>query len=180
MNNITVTGFPQLREKIKDLANDKDKKKEVLLILRQVARPTLIASKNAAPISRKSHIARGKKIEPGNLKKSLGLITSRSQNPTILVGPRAKNGNDGWYGHMVHEGHNIYRNPGNANKTLKSGRKKSVLARVTNKRKGTVAGRVEGIPFMDIAYAQTRGTVTADAEKKVAAFIQRRINKLSN
>lgn len=177
---ITVSGFPELREKIKQLANDKDKKKEVLLILRQVARPTLQASKSAAPVSKKSHVARGKKIDPGNLKKSLGLITSKSNNPTILVGPRAKRGFDGWYGHMVHDGHAIYRNNQNASRTLKSGRKKSVLARVTKKRKGSVVGRVEGIPYMDIAYAQTKNSATADAQDKMTKFIQRRINKLSN
>jgi len=98
----------------------------------------------------------------------------------ILVGPRAKNGNDGWYGHMVHDGHAIYRNNQNRNKTLKSGRKKSVLARVTNKRKGNAVGYVAPIPFMDIAYEQTKSATTAEAEKQMTRFIQRRINKLSN
>lgn len=177
---ITVSGFPELKAKIKELANDKDKKKEILLILRQVARPAVLAAKSAVPISKKSHVARGKKIAPRNLKKSIGLITSKSSNPTILVGPRAKNGNDGWYGHMVHDGHAIYRNNNNSRKLLKSGRKKSVLARVTNKRKGNVVGRVEGDPFMDIAYERNKGTMTANAEKKLTNFVQRRINKLSN
>ena len=177
---ITVSGFPELKEKIRELANDKDKKKEVLLILRQVARPSLVAARNAVPVSSKSHIARGKKIESGNLKKSLGLITSKSSNPMILAGPRVKNGNDGWYGHMVHGGHAIYRNTENIRRTLRNGRKKSVLARVTNKRKGNTVGRVRAIPFMDIAYEQTKNTVTADAQDKMAKFIQRRINKLSN
>lgn len=182
MNNlgISVSGFPELKSKIKELANDKDKKKEVLLILRQVARPAVLAAKSATPVSKKSHIARSKKIAPGNLKKSIGLITSKSSNPTILVGPRAKNGNDGWYGHMVHGGHAIYRNNQNSRKTLKSGKQKSVLARVTNKRKGNTVGRVEGIPFMDIAYERNKGTMTADAEKRLTNFVQRRINKLSN
>jgi len=177
---ITVSGFPELKEKIRELANDKDKKKEVLLILRQVARPVLVAARNAVPVSSKSHIARGKKIESGNLKKSLGLITSKSSNPMMLVGPRAKRGFDGWYGNMVHDGHAIYRNDDNKKKKLKSGRKKSVLARITNKRKGNAVGRVQGIPFMDIAYEQTKNAVTADAQDKMAKFIQRRINKLSN
>jgi len=63
---------------------------------------------------------------------------------------------------------------------LKSGSKKSVLARVTNKRKGNVVGRVEGDPFMDIAYERNKGAMTANAEKKLTNFVQRRINKLSN
>ena len=177
---IIVTGFDELKAKIKLLADDKDKKKEVILILRQVARPAIIAAKNAVPVSSKSHIARGKRIQPENLKKSIGLIASKSSNPTALVGPRAKNGNDGWYGHMVHGGHAIYRNNQNAKKVLKSGRKKSVLARITNKRKGSAVGKVEGIPFMDIAYEQTKSATTSDAQDKLTKFIQRRINKLSN
>jgi hypothetical protein len=182
MNSLEVTGFEELKAKIKDLANDKDKKKEVTLILRQVARPALMASQFAAPLKKdwKSHIARGKRIQPGNLKKSIGLINSKSSNPTVYVGARAKNGNDGWYAHMVHDGHAIYRNNENARRTLKSGRKKSVLARVTNKRKGSVVGRVEGNPFFDIAYEQTKSASTADAQDKLTKFIQRRINKLSN
>jgi hypothetical protein len=182
MNSLEVTGFEELKAKIKDLANDKDKKKEVTLILRQVARPALLASQFAAPLKKdwKSHIARGKRIQPGNLKKSIGLISSKSSNPTVYVGARAKNGNDGWYAHMVHDGHAIYRNNENAKRTLKSGRKKSVLARITNKRKGSVVGRVEGNPFFDIAYAQTKSATTTDAQDKLTKFIQRRINKLSN
>jgi len=177
---ITVTGFPELKAKIQELSKDKEKKREVLMILRQVARPSVQAAKRAAPESSKSHVARSKKINPGNLKKSIGLITSKSSNPMILVGPRAKNGNDGWYGHIVHGGHAIYRNNQNRNKTLKSGRKKSVLARVTNKRKGNAVGYVNPIPFMDMAYEQTKSATTADAQKQMTRFIQRRINKLSN
>lgn len=181
MNNtgITVTGFDELKAKIKDLANDKDKKKEVTLILRQVARPAVLAAKNAVPVSAKSHIARGKRVESKNLQKSIGLINSKLSNPTVLAGPRVRNGNEGWYGHMVHDGHDIYRNNQNIKKVLKSGRKKSVLARITNKRKGSAVGRVEGIPFMDIAYEQTKSATTADAQSKLTKFIQRRIDKLS-
>ncbi|MFH6966478.1 hypothetical protein [Flavobacterium sp. FlaQc-28] len=181
MNNldVKVTGFEELKTKIKLLSNDKDKKKEIILILRQVARPSLLAAKNAVPVSSKSHTARGKKIQPGNLRKSLGLILSKADNPTILVGPRAKNNNDGWYGHMVHDGHAIYRNSENARKILKNGRKKSVLARVTKKRKGSAVGRVEGVPYLDIAYAETKSSTTADAQTKLTKFIQRRIDKLS-
>lgn len=182
MNNlgVQVTGFPELMAKIKELANDKDKKKEVKLILRQVARPSVIAAKNAVPVSSISHIARGKKIQSGNLKKSIGLIASKAENPTVYVGARAKNGNDGWYGHMVHDGHAIYRNNENSNRILRSGRKKSVLARITRKRKGSVVGKVEGVPFFDIAYEQTKSAVTADAQDKLTKFIQRRIDKLSS
>lgn len=180
MNNIEVTGFEELKGKIKELASDKDKGREIRLILRQIAKPTLAAIRAATPVSKKSHQARGKKIESGNLKRSIGIIESKAKNPTVLVGPRAKRGNDGWYGHMVHDGHAVYRNDQNSKKVLKSGRKKSVLARVTNKRKGNAVGFVEGIPFQTMGYDKTKGMVTADAEKQFGKFIQRRINKLSN
>lgn len=180
MNNIEVTGFEELKGKIKELANDKDKVKEVKLILRQVAKPTLAAIRAATPVSKKSHIARGKKIDPKNLQKSIGYIDSKAKNPTVLLGPRAKRGNNGFYGGMVHGGHKIYNNSQNSKKVLKSGRKKSVLARVTNKRTGNAVGFVDGIPFQDIGYEKTKGTVTAEAEKQFSKFIQRRINKLSN
>ena len=163
---IDVIGFDRLTEQLKRLANDKDKKREVLIILRNVAKPTLSAAKSLAPISKRSHTARGKTIAPGNLKRSLGNITGKQQNPTIYVGARAKGNNNGWYAHFVHEGVNVY------NKGFKRKRVRGANA-------GAAVRRTQGNPFLTKAYAQTNGTVTADAEKQMIAFIQRRINKLS-
>ena len=168
--NVNVSGFPELQAKIKALANDKDKRREMLLILRQVAKPTLDASRQTVPVSKKPHIARKKKINPGNLKKSLGLIQGRKGqakiNPTIFLGARAKGSFDGWYAHFVHEGVNIYR----------SGFKRK---RTKGANAGAALRRTKGNPFLTKAYTQTQGRVTADAEKRMAAFIQRRINRLS-
>lgn len=168
--NVEVTGFRELEAKIKALANDKDKKREMLMILRQVAKPTLAASKQTVPVSKKQHLARGKRINPGNLKKSLGLIQGRKgsakDNPTIYVGARAKGSFDGWYAHFVHEGVNRYR----------SGFKRK---RTKGANEGAAVSRTKGNPFLRKAYNQTQGKVTADAEKRMAAFIQRRINKLA-
>jgi hypothetical protein len=181
---ITVVGFEELKRKITLLASDKDKKREMLLILRQIAKPTLQAAKSGAPIGKGS-----KKRAGGSLKKSIGNITGKGPNPTIYVGPKvvkskakiSKNGRNtfgnGWYGHMVEKGHNIYSNPNSI--FLKSGKKKSVLSRITHKKKGKISGRTVGQPFMEQAYASTKTGATADAEKKMAAFIQRRINKLN-
>lgn len=163
---VEITGFIELQEKIKLLANDKDKRKEILLILRQVAKPTLMAARSLVPTSRKAHWARGKLIQPGTLKKSIGNITGKQENPTIYVGARAKGSNEGWYGHFVEKGVNRY------NKGYRRKRK----AGANNH---AAIGRSTGTPFMAQAYAQTDGQVTGDAEAKVAAFIQRRINKLS-
>jgi len=163
---IDVIGFDKLTEQLKRLANDKDKKREVLMVLRNVARPTLSAAKSLAPISKKTHKARGKIITPGNLRKSLGNITGKQENPTIYVGARAKGNNNGWYAHFVHNGVNVY-NKGYKRKRVR-GANASAAVRTTRAN-----------PFLTKAYAQTNGTVTADAEKQMTAFIQRRINKLS-
>lgn len=164
---VDVEGFDKLVRQIRFLANDKDKRREVLLLLRQVANPTLKAARLFAPVSRKKHKARGKLIEPGTLKKSLGTITGKSENPTILVGPRAKGAYDGWYGHFVHDGVNLY------NKGFKRNRR----GRGTNN--SAAKSRTTGNPFLTKAYNATNATVTADAEKRMIAFIQRRVEKLS-
>lgn len=164
---IDVQGFRELEQKIKMLANDKDKRRESLILLRQIAKPTLAAARNLAPVSKKAHWARKKKIQPGNLKKSLGNITGRSKTtPTIYVGARAKRQHDGWYAHFVHDGVNVYR------KGFKRKRKKGANA-------GAAIARTKGNPFLRKAYEQTKGTVTADAEDRFAKFLQRRIDKLS-
>lgn len=168
MSNVAVNveGFDKLVAQIRKLANDKDKRREMLILLRQIANPTLKAAKLFAPISRKKHKARGKLIAPGNLKKSLGTITGKSENPTILVGPRAKGSFDGWYGHFVHEGVNVY-NKGYKRKRVRGANNKAAVS------------RTPGNPFLTKAYNATNGQVTADAEKRFIAYIQRRVEKLS-
>lgn len=168
MSNIRVDviGFDKLTAQLKQLANDKDKKREVLIILRQVAKPTLNVARNLAPVSKKPHVSRGKTIQPGNLKKSLGNITGKQQNPTIYVGARAKGVNDGWYAHFVHDGRNVYR----------TGFKRK---RVRGANSAGAIRRTQGNPFLTKAYERTNGQVTADAEKQMVAFIQRRIKRLS-
>lgn len=170
---VEIQGFKELEAKIKKLGNDKDKKREVLTILRSVSKPTVKAARNYAPISKKPHRARKTLINPGNLKKSIGTITGRKgkakDNPTVYVGPRVKGRYDGFYGAWVHEGVNIYRKGFKRNR---NGRK--------NYNASGALKRTEGNPYMDKAYAATQGKVTADAEKRMVRFIQRRINKLSS
>lgn len=165
---VEIEGFAELQRKIKQLANPKDKRRELLTILRSVAKPTLTAARNYAPVSKKSHVARGKVIQSGTLKRSLGNITGKNkENPTIYVGPRAKGKFDGWYGHFVEKGVNVYRT-GFKRKRKRGANDKAAVR------------RTEGQFFMKRAYDLTKGRVTSDAEKKTAKFIQRRINKLSN
>lgn len=169
---VEIEGFDVLQRKITLLADDRDKQREVKAILRRVARPTVKAAQGFAPQSKKPHRARKTLINPGNLKKSIGTITGRKgnskKNPTIYVGPRVRGKYDGFYGAWVHEGVNIYR------KGFKRNRKGN-----RDYNAAGAASRTKAQPFMDKAYNVTKGKVTADAEKSVAAFIQKRINKLS-
>lgn len=169
--NVEVTGFDALANEIKKIANDKTKRKETLIILRQIAKPTLEVAKREVPVSKKAHWVSGertkKKISPGNLKKSLGTITAtKSENPQVVVGPRAKRSFDGWYGHFVHNPVNVYR------KGYKRIHKKGANERAA------IAKRWRSNPFLTRAYDQTQGKVTAEAEAKFVKFVQRRLNKL--
>lgn len=164
--NVDVEGFDQLINRLKQIDGDKTKRREALIILRQIAKPTLAAAKREVPVSKKAHWARNEKIAPGNLKKSLGNITGKSkENPTIYVGPRAKGKNKGWYGHFVHDGVNSYR------KGFKRKHKKGA-------NNSAAVGRTKGNPFLTRAYEQTEGKVTKEAEAKFGKFVQRRLNKL--
>ena len=172
MFTMDVEGFPELVRKIQELSEDRGKRREILGLLRSTAGATVRAAKAAAPVSSRRHTARKRIISPGNLKKSIGTITGRkgqsAENPTVYVGPRVRGTNDGWYGHMVEAGHNVYR------KGFKRSRKAGAAKNISGARK-----RVEGSFYMKRAFEQTRGQVTADSEKKVARYIQRRIDALS-
>lgn len=168
---VEITGFPELEKKIKALGDDKSKKREVIGILRQVANSTVKAARQTAPVRRSyTNIKTKKTVLGGTLQKSIGTIVgkkgSAKDNPTVYVGPRAKGNNDGWYGHFVEYGVNLY------NKGFKRKRK----AGANN---AFAVRRTKGNPFMKNAYEQTKGAVTQDAEAKVARYIQKRIDKLS-
>jgi hypothetical protein len=177
MNNlqVDVQGFDELVRKIKILANDKDKRREILMILKQISKPTLSAAKQNVKDSEKPHLISGKRtrkiIQPGNLKKSLNHITGRKgsskDNPTIYVGARVKGAQDGFYAHWVHEGHNIYA------KGFKRKRTKGANM-------GAAKKRTKANPFLRNAYNQTGGRVTSEAEAQFSKFLQRRIDKLSS
>lgn len=175
-NIVEITGFNELERKIKQLSNDKDKRRELLAILRKSARPTVRAAKSFVRVSDEPHLSSGKRtrkiIQPGSLKKSIGTITGRKgqarKNPTVYVGPRVKGKWDGFYGAWLEEGHNIY------NKGFKRNRKGK--SKYNNSH---AKSRTKAYPFMAPAYNTTKGKVTADAEKSTAKFIQRRIDRLS-
>jgi hypothetical protein len=171
-----IEGFQELERKIKQLGNDKDKKKEILVILRKKARPVVRAIKQETPVSKKPHYARGKLISPGNLKRSIGNITGKKGrsriNPTIYVGPRTRGVNDGWYGHFVHDGVNVY------NEGFKPGKKAGDAARALSVR-GAVSHTTQGNPFQERGWRKVKSGVIKDTERSMQRFIQKRIDRLS-
>jgi hypothetical protein len=170
---IKVEGFAEVKRLITLLAKDKDKKREMLLILRQIAKPTLQAAKSFAPVSKKAHWQGGKrektKIQPGNLKKSIGFIKPKySDDISVIVGARANKPFNGWYAHFVEYRVNRYRSG------FKRNRKKAGA-----NASSAIAMRIKVTPFMAMARQATAGAATIDAERRMAKFMQRRINKLS-
>lgn len=168
--DIQVQGFPELIAKIEKLRNDKSKKREMVGILKQVASGTVKVAKRNAPVSKKAHLVSGSRtrkiIQPGNLKKSIGTIVARKgkavDNPTVVVGPRAKGKNDGWYGNFVEQGHYTYK-----------GKKRNSRKNATNQ-----SAFVQGKFFMKQTFAETEGKATAESEQRIAKYIQRKLERL--
>lgn len=192
---VEIQGFDDWLNAVKEFADDKGKKRKILFILRKVAKPTLEAAKRYVPVQKTySNIRTRKTTIGGSLRQSLGYITGRSENPTLYVGPRVFKGakakksgrntfGDGWYGHMVDQGHNIYRNERYRSymRGDKKGmmRRKSVLSRLTSKyANNTTQGRVEGRFFMKSAYESTKGGVTSESESSVALYLQKRFDRI--
>lgn len=148
-----ISGFEELQQQLKKLP-DKVKKREVVKLLGQAANPTVKAAKRLAPQSKKEHTISGKTrakktFQSGNLKKSIGKKTmTRAKNPKIVIRANSRKAADGFYGRQF-------------------------LLRGTKK-----GNRLQSNPFMDEAYQQTGGRVTADAEKKIEKYIQKQINRL--
>lgn len=174
---VEITGFAELQSKLLQLP-DKVKKAEMLKLLGQIATSTVSAAKSFAPVSTKKHTISGptrtkKVIQPGNLKRSIGKIVGKrglgKENAVLYVGPKSKGiKNDGWYGHIVEYGHNIY----------KTGFKRNTKGNKEFNKTGA-KGFVEGKNFMSRAYEQTKGGVTQESEAKVTRYIQKQIDRLS-
>lgn len=149
-----IEGFDQLQQKIKQLP-DKVKKREVLKILGQAANPTVKAARSQAPVSNKPHWQAGKRtkklIQPGNLRKSIGKIRGKRGSAKVNAV--------------------LYVGP------RSKGRKNDGWygAMVHG---GTV--KQQANPFMDRAYNQTKGLVTQDSEKRIAKYLNKQIQRLSD
>lgn len=162
---VEIKGFGQLQKKLTKLS-DNVKKKELQKLLSQSAKVTVRQAQFNAPL--RSYKRKDK--PPGTLKKSIGVIKGKKgfakENPVVYVGPRAKRGFKGWYGHIIEYGRNIYR------KGFKRDRKKGANSSAAVK-------RVKANPFMAKAYKGTKGKVTADAVRNIERYLQRQIKRLS-
>ena len=161
-----IKGFPELERKLKQLP-DKVKKRELIKILGQEANPTVKAARNLAPIDkglksgdkiykRKKRQVRNVLVQEeyttGFAKKSIGKKTmTRARNPMIVVKARdiAIGGKKKYGGWYVRQ----------------------MLIRGTK--------YIKSNPFMDRAYDQTKGLVTAGAKVKIERYIAKQIARLS-
>jgi HK97 gp10 family phage protein len=164
---VDIKGFEELRSKLIKLGDDKSKTKAVRQILGKVANSTVKAAKNLIPIggkikvrnktyNRKKRQVRKVVVEesytPGMGQKSIGKkMLTRARNPMLVV---------------------------RANDITVGGKKKYGGFYIRQfLQKGTK--NMSKNLFMNKAYDQTQGQVTAEAEKKVAKYIQKQIDKLS-
>ena len=150
---VEIKGFKEFEAQLKTLP-DKVKKSELNKILGQVATPTLNAAKSLAPVSKKVHLQKRKNQKFGT-----------------------------------------YINPGTGKKSLA----KKALTKTPNavvsvsprSRKGAdgfylrqfvIPGtkKIAANSFIEAAYKQTKGQVTADAERKVTNYLQKQIDRLKS
>lgn len=143
-----IEGFDELNKKIKQLP-DRVKRKEVLAIQRRLANPVQTAYAGNLPKS------------SGTLSKSVAIraVSARRSdgNPTISIAPGKRGKNDGYYKFMVVP-------------------KGTVLG--SNKR-GSRKGLNTVTPeARDKTLKQSQNGLTKEAEVKVAAYVQKKINLL--
>lgn len=109
---IEIKGFSDLQRRLERMADTTQARRAIIPVLKSAARPTLVVAKQLAPVGDRVHrrYSGGAVVGtyyPGNLSKSLGILTVKDRkNASIIVAIRAgkKRKYDGYYGHMVEEG----------------------------------------------------------------------------
>ncbi len=164
--SVDVKGFSEVTHLIKKLP-DNVKNKEVLKILGQVANPTVKAAKNLAPqasgfvtvrsksYKRKKRQVRRVVVEEeytvGHGKKSIGKKAMlKARVPMLVVKPKdiTIGGKRKYGGFYVRQ---------------------FVILGTKN---------IKANPFIDRAYAVTKGKITKDAEKRMARYLSKQIKRL--
>ncbi len=144
-----VEGFDALNQKLKTL-DDRIKRREVLALQRRLARP--VQKAYAANLPKKT----------GTLSKSVAIksVTARKSNgnPVVQVVPGKRGKNDGYYKFMV----------------IRKGDRPGSTQRGSRKTLNTVTGDAR-----DRTLSQIGDRVAIESEKKMAEFVQKRIDRLS-
>lgn len=157
---VEITGFKELQHKIQLLGNDRVKRREVLKLLRQSSKATVKAARAIAPISKKAHVISGKKAH---------VISGKRSRKVIQPGQLKKS-----IGNITGKSKTkavIYVGPRTKGK-VHDGFYGAFVHGGTTTQKAN--------PFMDKAYKQTKGAVTAQTERSVTKYIQKKIDRLSN
>lgn len=152
--NINVEGFEELKSKLKQLP-DKVKGREIEKIMRRVARPTLLAARQQAPVGK-----------TGKLKKSISITRIRYRDAAFAGVKVQPSRRKAFYAHFVEFGHNIYR------KGFKRKRRKGANA-------GSAVGKTKANPFMERARTTTVPGAVPKAQKALAKYVQSAIDRLS-
>ena len=161
---VEIKGFEALNKQIKSLANDKVKKREILKILGQVANPTVKAARALAPVGSGVISLRGKAYK--RIKRQIGKTVI---SPSYVAGIGKKS--IGKKNMRRTKNAVLYVSP-RTRKGADGFHLRRFVIRGTKNQKGN--------DFIDRAYAQTKGGVTKAAEVKIAKYIQKQINRLSN
>lgn len=144
-----IEGFDALNKKIKQLP-DRVKRKEVLAIQKKLAKPVQTAYAGNLP-KRSGTLSKSVAIKAVSARRSGG-------NPTISIAPGKRGKNDGYYKFMVVP-------KGTAVGSNKRGSRKGL---------NTVTPEAR-----DKTLKQSQSGLTREAEAKVAAYIQKKIDKLT-
>lgn len=149
---IEIEGFGKLQNQLKKLSDDKSKRRAVNKILGQLANPTLKAAKQLVPVSKKAHVQKRKNQRFGTV------ISPGTGKRSLGKKTMRRSANP-----------TVYVSPRSTRKNDGWYLRQFVIP-------GTRFQRSQ--PFLDKAYSQTQGKVTADAERKMEKYIQKQIDKL--
>ncbi|HEY4544441.1 MAG TPA: hypothetical protein VIG40_07320 [Tissierellaceae bacterium] len=168
------------KSNLKNIAEASEQKGRYKKIVTEVASELAVVVKSKAPVKKKLFSSGrkqgGKRIKQksGNLKDSIGVFDSNSQNYVrVWVGARVRDGYDGWYAQMVHDGHKVYRNLNSL--------KRNPLKRWRNKRiSEKTQGYVKADPFITNSYNAKKSSLEASLTSKIGTNLETLIKQNNN
>lgn len=176
----------EVKNNVKVLAEGAKEKKQYRKILTEVGGLLVPKIKSKAPVknipysSGRSLKGGGRVRQPaGNLKDSIGVFDSVSTNYVrVWVGARVRDGFDGWYAQMVHDGHKVYNNPlkNKDGKSLRSPLKRWRNKRIPEKTTGYVAPNT----FISTPFNANRNNLESVLKNKVGTNLETLIKQQNN